>query len=286
MCFAAFGSLPTRAAPACQLAEVFSLPITFERGLLLVPAKIAGQPVRLALATGMKISAVTQDFARKHDFLRIHDHFDAPLAQGLVAWGGGFETVLATDLELGTAKVKQFEAIGLGPYTNRSGVAYGSADGLLGADILANFDIEINLRTKKVAFLSPNHCSENFLDWTEPYVEGTFKSHPSDLPNDEDLPMASLTLNDFPLDGVIATEHVRSQLISIHPNQFNITDKTPWADVALGGSISKSTPILFSDTQHFFYDDWLVVGNDLLMGRGLYISFKLKKVYLTQKKES
>jgi len=285
MCSAAFGSLPTLAAPACQLTEVFSLPITFERGLLLVPAKIAGQPVQLALATGMKISAVTQEIANTQDFSPIRDRFMTMLAQGSIDAEEGFETTLATDLELGTVKVKQFEAIRLGPFTDGRGINHGSADGLLGADILANFDIEINLRTKNVAFISPNHCTENFLDWTEPYVEGSFKAYPSYVSNDQDLPMVPLAVNDLPIDGVIATEHVRSRLISIHPNHFGVTDKTPWGDVALGGSISKSAPILFSNTLHYFYDDWLVVGNDLLMGRGIYISFKLKKVYITRKKD-
>jgi len=149
----------------CPLVRVAEMPIATHSNLLFVQATIGQQPVTLLLDSGAERTLLTEAAVKRLGLPRDFEHatrtfgiggptvsWDAKLPDGLVMGGTHFPVDRVT--------VGQFE---IGPSAD--------VDGLLGADILLAFDVDLDLRTGQVTFYhARRNCPNAAPPWTEAYL--------------------------------------------------------------------------------------------------------------------
>lgn len=150
-------SLPlaaTDARAACQFQKVAEAPVTM-RGLRpLVAAKVNGRDTRFMLDTGAFFSGVSDGAAARFGMKKSSAPF------GLTLRGVGGATSLARAVEADT-----FDFAG-GHFTKMqflAGGRLGSGDvaGVIGQNLLSNYDVEYDLANGVVRFFKPVDCGRN-----------------------------------------------------------------------------------------------------------------------------
>ena len=148
-----------RATPrndACRMVKVAELPVKFEHNRPLVPVAFNGKPAWLLIDTG---SADTVLFGGAARTLGI----GSTTAEGVRFFGvgGGRQANLAVvrDLQIAGVKVKDIRMFVIG--------AEGTTDfaGLIGRDLLGNWDIEFDLASKAVRLWTPLNCESRSLGY-------------------------------------------------------------------------------------------------------------------------
>lgn len=137
----------------CNLNMVANLPIQEIDGHLVIEAIINGMPAHLVFDTGAEVSLITPAAAKRLAMHLEAEKFDT--VQGL----GGKRMVsiyrtdsFSLDLFKGSSWYFSVSDIGHVPWTN--------VDGLLGADFMARFDIDLDLPGKRIRLFYPHHdCS-------------------------------------------------------------------------------------------------------------------------------
>jgi predicted aspartyl protease len=154
-------------APAtdCGLARVASVGLAPARGVWTVPVEINGSRLRLILDTGAERTLLTEDAVARIGMLR------DPRRQTRTFGIGGLST--AAD-----AQVSSF-AIG-GAYLPVPSVTVGQfalptgtgapLDGLLGADVLSAFDVDLDIRDARLTLYRARDCPDAGPPWQEPYL--------------------------------------------------------------------------------------------------------------------
>ena len=160
---------PARAADApCSLVLLATLPLeTHPRGNVSVPASVNGKPVTLAVDTGSFISALGFSTATS---LQLPLNARAGL--------GSYEN------DVPVLFYVQTDTFQLGP-TSGNGLQFfvvpshflgPGVSGLLGPDIMKNFDIELDFAGGKFNLFAPNTCPAPPVYWThEPFAEVAMK---------------------------------------------------------------------------------------------------------------
>ena len=157
------GQLPLPGPQACDIHKAAEIPIAFERGFVSAPALIDDQPVILLFDTGSEVSLVTpiamtelrlqQDPHRRTTILGVGGTITAQNAF-LPSIGIGGMEMLNQSVGVGTLPVLQNAAM--------------NASGLLGADWLRSFDVEIDLPHLRVALFRVADCSGDYIPWQGP----------------------------------------------------------------------------------------------------------------------
>lgn len=165
---AAFGLL--RAPPAaakCQLQQAAELHIAVENHRALVPVEINGQRVRMIVDTGASTTILFPDAARRLGLMTRY----LPGAIRVSGVGGQAhaQTAVIDALKLDQAyAVKSFMVVVAGGH----GVAGGDAVGLLGQDILSNWDVELDLAHGLIRLLHPVDCKrDEMVYWGAAYAQ-------------------------------------------------------------------------------------------------------------------
>ena len=152
----------------CQLKAFSRLEMTFgPDGRVSIPVSINGQSVRLLVDTGASISMV--DFpTAKLPGMRI---FGSPRVA--VEVYGGFKShsfVFVQNSAFGDMSP------GYHPFFVAPRGAFADSSGLLGADVLKNFDVEFDFANNQLAFFSQAHCPDRVVYWThDPYTRVGFE---------------------------------------------------------------------------------------------------------------
>jgi predicted aspartyl protease len=153
-CHAALASCPTEQAA--------SLPLTFWKGKLLLPVGINGAPQTIALDTGAGISTISTAVANSIDLPHDFDH-----AAELGGVGGR-----ASVLNIGQIDTLELDRIRL------THLAFPIADfdmktqsgdpvaGLLGADVLRRYDLEIDVPAGRLNLFQTSACSDPQPPWS------------------------------------------------------------------------------------------------------------------------
>jgi predicted aspartyl protease len=155
------------AAGVCPLIRMAEAPLDARANLLFVQATIGGAPLTLLVDTGAERTLLTEAAVERLHLPRDFQHvtrtygigspttsWDAKLPGGLVLGG--------THFPVDSVSVGHF---GIMPSTDNS------ADGLLGADILLAFDMDLDLPNHRITFYRARRdCPDAAPPWTEAYV--------------------------------------------------------------------------------------------------------------------
>jgi predicted aspartyl protease len=159
---AAFGWLAA-GAPAsardCRLQQFASLDMTTEAdGAVSVPMTINGHTGLVLIDTGSVQSSIAGSLARQLG-MPITD------SESTYSFVGGVridKTTTVDTLELGTLTTKKFPMLVL-----PSKVLHDDTIGMLGPDILQNYDVEFDFAAGKFNLFSPEHCANQVVYWTQ-----------------------------------------------------------------------------------------------------------------------
>ncbi len=146
-------------AHACRLVPVASLPLV-RSSHVVVEGKLNQQPARFVLDTGAEASHVTPWAVTQFNLARSRS--DPTQITGV----GG--TLLAENvfagIELGGSEVRRVvPVVGL-PMRPADGPPYA---GLLGADLLSQYDVEISFPDRRVRLWDADGCSGDYTGWSD-----------------------------------------------------------------------------------------------------------------------
>jgi predicted aspartyl protease len=150
---------------SCRVDRQAVLPMELRNGAVIIPAKIDGQPASLMLDTGSEGGVMTQ---RGADRLKL-----AADPRGTTTIIGTSGTIKANRVMLRNLEIGGIEfpphAVPVASLA-RPGEDDRPADGLIGAEILSFFDMDIDLPHRQITLYDVQDCSGNFLPWTSPYT--------------------------------------------------------------------------------------------------------------------
>jgi predicted aspartyl protease len=151
----------------CPLIRMATVPVEAHGNMLLVHATISGAPVTLLVDTGAERTLLTEAAVDRLHLPRDYQHamrtygigsptasWDADLPNGMVLGGTHFPVDSVTVGKFGMMQV-----------------AGGTPDGLLGADILLAFDLDLNLPAHQITlYRARRDCPNAAPPWTEAYI--------------------------------------------------------------------------------------------------------------------
>jgi tetratricopeptide (TPR) repeat protein/predicted aspartyl protease len=148
-----------RAADGCKLGKVAELPITMSGFRPLISAKINGRDARFVLDSGAFYSLISDATAAEYD-LKLRA---APFGLNLQGIGGSVNTHLATVRDFGIA----------GAHSHNIEFLVGGSevggDGLLGQNLLQQWDVEYDFSKGVVRLFKPDGCKKaNLAYWLAP----------------------------------------------------------------------------------------------------------------------
>jgi predicted aspartyl protease len=280
------------AANTCQLVRIAEMPLETRGHMLFVQATIGEAPVTLLLDTGAERTLLTESAV---DRLRLPRDFQhATRTLGIGSPTATWDAWLPNGIILGGAYLA-VDSVTVGRF-GMDEVAGGLADGLLGADILLTFDIDLDMPTHRlILYRARAGCPEELPPWNEPYVEVTGISTRRDR-----------FLVPFELDGVggLAVLDTGAQVSSISehmvqrigiPEDDMAQDRTVMAHGAAPdqvavrvhrfrelrvGSLVLHDPVLPVVPMSAGMGDALL-GADFLQGRRVWLSLSKQRVFLT-----
>jgi predicted aspartyl protease len=157
------GDAPPPASPpaqSCTLGQIASLDMSMEPGGNVdVPVLINDRPVRLTVDTGALISIISSSVADELQLERKRLPGEFMLLGGVKSQG----LAIASTLKIGHMTGKDMELVVL-PASAFIDFGY---EGLLGPDILSQFDVEFDYAHAKLNFFSQDHCDGKVVYWAK-----------------------------------------------------------------------------------------------------------------------
>jgi predicted aspartyl protease len=156
------------AGGACALIPLAQMPLKTRANQLLVEARINDQPVTLLVDTGAERTLLTEAAV---DHLRLpRDPHHATRTFGIGSPSAAWDARLPNGIVLGPTRFP-VDSVTVGHFGINQ-AAGGSADGLLGADILLAFDVDIDAPAHRITFYrARRECPDAKPPWNEPYTE-------------------------------------------------------------------------------------------------------------------
>ena len=277
---------------SCPLIRLAEIPVAVHNNLLFVLAKIDNQPISMLVDTGAERTLLTEAAVDRLHLPRDTSHatrtlgigtptsaYDAKLPNGIVLGGTRFPVDTITVGNFGINKV-----------------AGDTADGLLGADILLAFDIDLDLPAQQMTlYHARRECPNAQPPWKQPYVGLTGVNTRRDR-----------ILVPFELDGVggMAILDTGAQLSSISQQmteRLGLADGDMSADrtVMARGAAPDQVAVHVHQFREFRVGPALVrspslpvvpmsggmgdalIGADFLSGRRAWLSFSTHRVFVT-----
>lgn len=166
ICLAALAliSTPIPAHAACELRQVFEFPVDLAGNRPLIPISIAGRDMKMMLDTGAGTSLIWDSSAKDLN-LKILPFRGTDQMYGA---GAAVDTV-------GLVSVKDFKLAGVAiPKISLHATSHGDAPqtviGVLGEDFLHQYDVDFDLRARKVRLFLPKGCSgDQVVYWAKAY---------------------------------------------------------------------------------------------------------------------
>jgi len=275
---------------ACKLVWRADLPIEPRDGLIFVGATFNDQPATLVMDTGAERTTLTETAVTR---LRLRRDLRHPTnSMGIGGLSANYEALL-DDFAIGVFRlpVERVE-VGTFPIPAIAGI---QADGLLGADILLAFDLDIDLPGRRLTIYRARPCADSRPPWTVPYasVEGVTLRR--------DRLVVPLTLNGAEGRAVLDTGAQRSVIRPEFAARAGVTqamlDVDPAATLqgASRGQVSFrmhrfETLRIGTDTAHGVplpvanlpgAEADALIGGDFLSGRRIWLSAASHQVFFT-----
>ncbi len=151
---------------SCDLVVLARLPLEVQKRLLIVTVGIDGQTVRLVVDSGAERTTLSESAVK-----RLHLERDPKRIGTSLGLGGSTTSTdaIVNDFVLGSLRLPPVERIGVGTF-GFEGDAEATIDGVLGADILLAFDLDIDVPGRALTLYRVRRCPDNAPPWTEPFV--------------------------------------------------------------------------------------------------------------------
>ncbi|HET8996969.1 MAG TPA: retropepsin-like aspartic protease [Acetobacteraceae bacterium] len=152
--------------PYCKLLPLAEMPVEDYRNLLVVPAEINGQPVRLLVDTGAERTMLTETAVQR---LRLGRDSHQTRSLGIGGVSAHFDARVPGIWLGGTRFPVERVAVGAFALPELPG---GPVDGLLGADILLAFDLDLNIPGQRLTLYRVRRCPTAVPPWPALEVAG------------------------------------------------------------------------------------------------------------------
>jgi hypothetical protein len=276
----------------CDLTMIAQMPLTVEDHLLVVPAFINGKPLHLVVDSGAERTTISDAVADRlglpHD-ARYINHY-----QGI--GGGATSTDVTIDrLVLGGVHFPVTRiAVGTFKLQTEHGL---SADGLLGADILLAFDMDIDVPDGKLTLYLSRTCPNAKPPWDEPSIEITGVRARKDrllLPFELDNVPGMAILDTGAQGNVVSSDMARRMGLDAQ----TLAQDRPVRQRGVGpsetisylhqfsllriGPVAQENPRITVLGSDFGVGDALI-GEDFLQGRRVWLSFRNRQVFVSKR---
>lgn len=294
---AAFVLMAGAAHAACPTEQAASLPLTLWQEKLLLPVAINGSPQTLALDTGAGISTISTVVANAMDLPHDFDH--AAQLGGV----GGRESILnigqIDTLDLDKLRLRNLTVpIADMAMKTRMGEPVG---GLLGAEILHQYDVEIDIPAGRLTLWKPGSCGEVAPPWQDApdpipidlddgaHVLVPFKVQGVTLHGVLDTGSGALAITAGAAYRAGLTEESLAEDIQIRGTGVNDRGWTGhlhrFGDVRFGGIVFHGVPTEVIPSNVAMRNDALIgsdalIGLPLLEGARLFISYRSKTLFV------
>ena len=156
-------------ALACRVEQRAAVLLDFAAGSILVPVAVDGRPAAFVLDTGAERSMVSETAARRLDLAR--DEWDATTMHGV---GGDVRrrNAVPRTMALGGVPLRRRTVahdLSLTVADLPAEIEGRPIAGLLGADLLASFDLDIDLPNRTLRLFDVQDCRGDFILWPQPY---------------------------------------------------------------------------------------------------------------------
>jgi predicted aspartyl protease len=164
----AAGDPGVRAASGfCELVRLAEIPVETYGSMLFVRAAIQGTPVLLLVDTGAERTLLTEAAVDRLHLPRDYQH--ATRTYGIGSPTASWDATLPDGLTLGGTRFP-LDEITVGRF-NIMNVVGRAADGLLGADVLLAYDIDLDMADRRLTLYRPRAaCPGALPPWHEPYT--------------------------------------------------------------------------------------------------------------------
>jgi predicted aspartyl protease len=156
-----------RADGTCPLIPLAQMPLEVHANLLFVQAKINDETVKMLVDSGAERTLLTEAAVDRLHLPRDLRHATRTL--GIGSPTATWDAKLPNGIVLGATRFP-VDSVTVGRFNIQEGANW-SVDGLLGADILLAFDIDLNLPERIVTFYrARRECPDATPPWNMPYI--------------------------------------------------------------------------------------------------------------------
>jgi predicted aspartyl protease len=278
LCILLIGACSSEQGGTCRLQLVADLPVALTRNGLEVTARVNRVDTQFVLDTGAERTTLTTGTVTSLLLAR-----SKLTVSRLIGVGGAVNNAdVFADLQLGTADFQQRFAVADIP---RIG-------GLIGGDLLSNYDVEIDVPDHRVRLWRASTCGANDLPWS-----GSRATLPAHVTSGDRLVLA-ISLDGMPIDALLDSGSSISLLQTEAARR--IGEGAISGDPAVlvygidGGSISvrihrfksmsvgqdqiTSPKIGIGETQ--LVSPEMILGLDYLRDRRIWIGFRARKIFV------
>ena len=158
---------PRVEATSCPIVRLARAPLEARGDMLFVHARIDGEPIKLLVDTGAERTLLTEATVDRLHLPRDFQH--ATRTFGIGSPTATWDAKLRNGIELGGTEFP-VDRVTVGRFAINE-AAGNQADGLLGADVLLAFDIDLNLPAHEMTLYKPRYgCPDASPPWHEVYV--------------------------------------------------------------------------------------------------------------------
>jgi hypothetical protein len=276
----------------CDLTKIAQTPLEAQDRLLVVPVGINGQWVRLVVDTGAERTTISDAAANRLGLP--HDPKHTTLSMGI---GGATTTTDVTVDRLVMGGVRfpaDHIAIGTFKLQTERGL---NADGLLGADILLAFDMDIDVPGRTLTLYRSRICPNIRPPWQEPLVE---------IPGvraRKDRLLLPFELDNVAGMAIFDTGAQRNVVGQDMARRMGLTEQTMVGDPSVRqrgvgpavtvahvhrfqllriGPVAETAPVITVLPSDFGVGDALI-GEEFLQGRRVWLSFRNRQVFVSSR---
>ena len=276
----------------CPLVRLAEMPAELRGNLIVVQATVSGSPVTLLVDTGAERTLLTEATADRLKLPRDEKHVTR--TYGIGSPTASADAKLPDGLTLGGTRFP-VEVVTVGKFGINQ-VGGGSADGLLGADILLAFDMDLDLPNSRVTlYRARRACPEAGPPWNQPYITL------SGISTKRDRLLVPFELDGVKAMGVLDTGAQLSSISRRLAQQLGLGDTELAADRKV--TAHGAAPDHVSVPVHRFHELRVgpavvrnpilpvvpmsggmgdaLVGADFLRGRRVWLSFATERMFVT-----
>jgi predicted aspartyl protease len=280
------------AGGGCGTSRVGEVTVATLRNAPLVTVSANGHPVTLLLDTGAEWTILTPAVAQRIGAEAPRVAFDRQV-RGIGATLGTHEVELRSFTAGGVAMPwRRVRVAGV----NIPSVFSGPLDGVLGADMLSNFDVELDVPRHRMVLYTKQSCAAAAPAWAEPFLRiATGRSFGNHL-------FFPVQLDGHRLDAFIDTGAQLSVISTRAARSLGVTEAALARDRAtvtvgaagerltsrvhrfsrleLGGETVRNPEIVVADFK--LSDADLVLGMDFLAARRIWMSYGSQQIFLSR----